>query len=248
MYPDVVDLREFYESEYGLLVRRFVRDQLRQLWPHVQGQSLLGLGYATPYLRPFIGEASCTISFMPAPQGVTWWPREGPNHTALTEEINLPLPDQAIDRLLLMHSLENTENMSGLLTEAWRILSPQGRMIVMVPQRSSPLAHDTRKPFGYGFSFTLPHIKRTLINNRFQMERHIRCAYLPPFLFGLLARHAEWIERQGGRFVPAMAGVLLVEVSKQVYARPLREKVRVAGPAILPISNLVSPSSTRESL
>lgn len=246
MYPDVVDLREFYESDLGAMAQRIVRAQLRALWPNVQGQALLGLGYATPYLRPFLGEASRVMALMPGPQGVTWWPREGPNRTALTEETDLPLADQSVDRLLLVHDLENTENISGLLNEAWRVLSPTGRMIVIAPQRSGSWAHDARTPFGFGFSFSLPHLKRTLANNRFQPERHLRCLYTPPFMFRILASHVDWIERQGTRFLPGAAGVLLIEAGKQAYARPAREKVRVAGPALLPMRGLITPTSSRE--
>lgn len=248
MYPDVVDLREFYESDVGRMARDVLRAQLRTLWPNVQGQSLLGLGYTTPFLRPFVGEAARVMALMPAQQGVTWWPREGPNRTALTEETGLPLADSSIDKIFLAHNLENTENISGLLSEIWRVLAPSGRMIALVPQRSSFWARDSRTPFSYGFSFTLSHVKRILANNKFQPERHVRCLYTPPFAYRLLAKHTDWIEKQGARFLPHAAGALLLEAGKQAYGRPVREKVRVAGPALLPMRDLIAPTSTREGL
>src|SRR5262245_45608322 len=110
MYPDVVDLREFYESELGGLVRGLLRTPLRKLWDNTTGQTLLGLGYATPHLRLFKEEAGRSFAFMPAQQGVTWWPREGPNATALTEETHLPLEDSSVDRILMVHALENSEH------------------------------------------------------------------------------------------------------------------------------------------
>src|SRR5262249_1303760 len=158
-----------------------------QIWPNVAGQRVLGLGFSTPYLRSFLPEAERTAACMPAPQGVTWWPREGPNRTCLAEENALPLPDQAFDRILLMHALQNTEHISGLLPEAWRVLAAGRRMIVAVPHRGGFWSHHSKTPFGFGFSFSLPQLKRTLTNNRFQVERVARAAFLPPFATRLMS-------------------------------------------------------------
>jgi SAM-dependent methyltransferase len=245
MYPDVVDLREFYESELGRLTRRLVQEGCRRLWPSVQGEIVIGCGYATPYLRPFMQEADRVMALMPAQQGVTWWPREGPNATALIEETQLPLPDQSVDRVILAHGLENTDHIGDLLQECWRVLKPQGRLLVIVPGRSGWWARSAQSPFGYGFSFSFPHLRRVLVHNRFQIERHDRAVFVPPWAIPVFGKSIDWMERQGRRFIPAFAGVLLVEVSKQVYARPIREKVRMARPVIVPMPDLVSPTPTR---
>jgi SAM-dependent methyltransferase len=251
MYPDVVDLREFYESDLGRLAQRLVRERIRTLWPNIAGENLLGLGYATPYLRPFLGEAGRVMALMPAQQGVTWWPRDGANLTSLTEETFLPLPDGAVDRILMMHSLENTEHIGDVLQESQRVLSSNGKMIIMVPNRSGWWARDSRTPFGFGFSFSLPHIRRILTHNRFQLERHARAMFMPPFAYPLLNKSVNWLEKHGEVFLPGLAGVLLMEVSKQVYARPvqsLREKFvheKIRMPKLLPIAN---PVPIRETL
>jgi SAM-dependent methyltransferase len=244
MYPTVADLREFYESELGGLARRLMRTQLRSLWDNVTGQRLLGFGYALPYLRGFVEEADRVCAFMPAPQGVTWWPHEGPNATVLTEEISWPLEDSSIDRILFVHALENSDHIGSLLQEAWRVLAGNGRMIIAVPHRGGFWAMATHTPFGYGFAFSMAHIRRILTHNRFQVERHTRALFLPPFLHRLFAPYAEWIERNGARFLPALGGVLLIEVSKQVYVRPPREAVRATKESILPIPSLAEPTPT----
>ncbi len=256
MYPDVVDLREFYESDLGQLAQRLVRDGVRKLWPNIASETLLGMGYATPYLRPFLGEAARVLAFMPAQQGITWWPRDGLNLTSLTEETCLPLPDHSVDRILMMHSAENTEHIGDVLQEMSRVLSVNGRMIVMVPNRSGWWARDTRTPFGFGFSFSLPHIRRILTHHGFQVERHVRAMYTPPFASRWAKHYVNWIEKQGDAFLPSLAGVLLIEVSKQVYARPItkqvsREKVIVKKPIfvkpddLIPIPGFGEPNPTR---
>lgn len=246
MYPDVVDLREFYESPCGTLARRLLREKLRALWPQTAHMAILGFGYATPLLRPFMDDAVRVLAFMPAQQGITWWPREGPNATSLTEETQWPLPDGAVDRIVLAHTLENSEQISAVLQEAHRVLAPHGKMMVLVPNRSGWWAHESATPFGFGFSFSLPHIKRMLVHNHFQLERHARALFLPPFAHGMFGRHADVIEKYGNRFLPALAGVLFIEVGKQTYARPARAAVRVARPAFMPaLPPLVSPTTTR---
>ena len=93
MWSDVLDLEEFYASTLGQMTARLLRARLREVWPNVRGDTVLGLGYATPLLRPFVEEAGRTLAFMPGQQGVTRWPREGSNLAYLVDELDLPLPD-----------------------------------------------------------------------------------------------------------------------------------------------------------
>ncbi|HVY12635.1 MAG TPA: methyltransferase domain-containing protein [Alphaproteobacteria bacterium] len=244
MYPNISDLRSFYDSGLGDLPRRFIRAQLRKLWPNVGGLNVLGLGYATPHLRIFAEEAQRVLAFMPAQQGTLPWPAEGPNATALVEETALPLPEGSIDRLLIVHALENTQNIGALLQEAWRVLAGQGRMIIVVPKRGGFWAMDSSNPFGFGFSFSLGHIRRLLAHHRFEVSRCRRALFVPPFAQKFLAPSAGWIENFGAHVLPALAGVLVIEVSKQVYARPPAEKARIEKPVLLPLPELIAPSPT----
>src|SRR4026208_1406181 len=109
MWTDVLDLNEFYSSTLGQMTVRLLRARRGEVWPNVRGEAVLGLGYATPFLRPFREEAARTLAFMPAQQGATRWQREGRHRTALVDEMDLPLPDRSIDRVLLVHAVESTE-------------------------------------------------------------------------------------------------------------------------------------------
>ena len=86
MYQDVADLNAFYRSRLGQLTRRVVLARVRAILPDLAGESLLGLGYATPYLRVFSGEAERVLGLCPAAQGVIRWPNDGPSQVALIEE------------------------------------------------------------------------------------------------------------------------------------------------------------------
>jgi hypothetical protein len=119
-YSDVIDLRDFYQSRLGEVARRLIRQRIRSLWPDVSGLSVLGLGYANPYLRPFLGEAERVLSVMPARQGVLHWPGDGPNIVSLVNEAELPLQNFSIDRVLMVHALEGAVDADAMLQGAGR--------------------------------------------------------------------------------------------------------------------------------
>src|SRR5579884_4508368 len=101
----VRDLTHFYDSHLGAVARRILLRRMRQIWPDVGGLRLLGYGYATPYLRPFLLEAERGVAAMPAHMGFAAWPG-GKCLTTLVEEDQLPFPDAFFDRVLVVHGLE----------------------------------------------------------------------------------------------------------------------------------------------
>src|SRR5277367_3513021 len=111
------------------MARRMLRRRIRLIWPDLNGMRLLALGFGTPYLRPFLGETERTIAIMPAAQGVVPWPPEGPGLVALAEESELPLPDRSVDRVLVVHCLESTENQRGMMREIWRVMADGGKLL-----------------------------------------------------------------------------------------------------------------------
>ena len=70
MALDAIELADFYDSHLGAVARRILLRRMRQTWPDVSGLRMLGLGYAVPYLRPFLLEAERAVAAMPAGQGV----------------------------------------------------------------------------------------------------------------------------------------------------------------------------------
>ena len=101
MSIDVVDLRDFYGQRLGTVARHFIGNSIRKRWTDLREQRVLGVGYATPYLGLFREEAERRLAFMPAAQGVVKWPTARPALAALVDEFELPLPDSAVDRVLL---------------------------------------------------------------------------------------------------------------------------------------------------
>ena len=234
MWHDVVDLRDFYETQLGEVARQTIRRAVRNLWPDLHGQSLLGLGYATPYLRQFRAEAASLLACMPAAQGVLHWPPEGPNAVALADEFELPLPDYSVDRVLLVHAFESTENLRAMLHEVWRVLTGDGRVLIVVPNRRGLWTRFERTPFGWGHPFSRAQLSRLLRDNLFTPARTERALYIPPVRSRTLLRSAMAWERLGQRWFPTFSGVLMIEASKQLYApNAVRERARRRRPVVV---------------
>ena len=248
MHLDVSDLKGFYDLRLGQIARRLVRKRIRELWPAVRGQSVLGLGYATPYLRPFQDEAERVLAFMPAQQGVIAWPQESGCLTALVDETELPIPDSSVDRVILAHVLETSESLRPLLRQVWRVLTGNGRLIVIAPNRLSLWAQFEMTPFGHGTPFSRAQLHRLLTDSMFTPLTVANCLYFPPFGTRQLVRDGMRWEAIGERVWPRFSGVLVAEATKQVYALApeggQRQRVR-ARPILIP-GGAVNRGATEE--
>jgi len=246
MYHDVVDLRDFYETQLGEIARRMLRRAIRSIWPDLRGQRVLGLGYATPYLRQFRPEAERVLAFMPASQGVMHWPPDGPGVTALVDEMELPLPDVSVDRVLLVHGIEHAIYQRDLLREIWRVLSGNGRLLVIAPNRRGIWARLDRTPLGWGHPYSQAQLSRLLRDNMFTPTRSARALYLPPTRSRALLRSAPAWERMGNRFFPTFSGVVMLEAGKQLYApTALPARPRLHRPLVVPFPKPARPLAGR---
>jgi len=239
MFVDVVDLRNFYGQALGAVARRFVGRGIRSRWRDTRGLSTLGIGYATPYLGLFREEAERCLAFMPAAQGVVKWPTERPALTALVDENELPLPDGAVDRVLLVHALEMSQDAGALLREVWRVLAAGGRILVVVPNRRGVWARTDTTPFGQGRPYSRAQINQLLRETWFTPTGWGEALYVPPIGRKWFLRSAVAWERAGATISAPFAGVHIVEASKQVYrAIPVRRErerfVPALKPALLP--------------
>lgn len=218
MWSNVVDLRNFYRTKMGRVARRVIRDHVRTHWADVAGMNVLGIGYATPYLGAFRDEADRVISVMPARQGVLRWPDDAPNLTTLTDEAELPFPDVSMDRVLLVHALESSEQLRPMLREIWRVMADGGRLLVVVPNRTGIWARLDRTPFGHGHPYTNSQISMLLRDTMFDPLGAHFGLFMPPSRRRISIASAPALERIGGRWFPRLGGVLFVEASKQIYA------------------------------
>jgi SAM-dependent methyltransferase len=224
MASDVVDLRDFYRTGVGQVARRMIRRAIQRVWPDLHAVRLLGLGYATPFLAALSGNTERTVAVMPASLGVLGWPSDAANLVALADEGELPFADYSIDRVLLVHALETSEEVRAMLKEIWRILAGGGRLLIVAPNRRGIWARLDRTPLGSGRPYTLSQLSQLLRDEQFTPIGSDAALFIPPTRHRVMLRSAAAWERIGKRWFPTFAGVLLVEATKQIYAKPAAAK------------------------
>ena len=239
MQLDVTELRDFYIRPLGQIVRRLLLHRLRARWRHLDGQTVIGLGFASPYLGAFRGEARRVGALMPVEQGALVWPQDAARLTVMVEGDQLPLPDSSVDRLLAVHCLEMAERVAPQLREMWRVLAPEGRLVMIVPNRASMWARFDSTPFGHGRPYSRRQLERLLADAMFTPTDWANALFVPPFEHNMVVRSATAFERLGSRVSPGFGGVIIVEARKELIA-PIgaRATVRSRIGGLVPVNPL----------
>ena len=237
--PDIVHLRQFYATPLGDSVRALIAASISRFWPAAHNDTIFAFGYATPYLAPYAGNniAAC----MPAQQGAEYFPRDGDNIALLMHDSELPFSESSANRALMVHSIENSEQLSWMIQEIWRVLTPGGRVLAVVPNRFSLWSRLSRSPLGYGRPFSMAQLHDLFTGHQFAITHSSTALFMPPVRVRWLWKAAPKLERICVTLCDAlgfhMGGVLLIEAEKQLYS-PIRQPV-VAGRAYRPVMGTV---------
>ncbi len=222
MYRDIAEIRQFYQSPLGRFVVSALDKKIRFFWPDLKTDTrlLAGVGYAFPFLND--APDSKHIAVMAAGLGAQRWPADDGDATragrvVVADDHVLPFAEQSIDRLLLVHAVENADYLRELMAEAWRVLKPNGRMLLVVPSRAGLWSHVDKTPFGHGRPYSMKQMRNLLRAADFVVERHTRALYAPPSHNRLLIRLAPMLDIAGEMLLPKFGGVVLVEASKHLY-------------------------------
>ncbi|ACA16527.1 Methyltransferase type 11 [Methylobacterium sp. 4-46] len=237
MSVDVTDLRAFYGGPLGAVAQRHVGRAVHRFLGSVAGLRVLGLGYAVPYLGPVRHAAERTLAFMPATQGVVNWPTTGRTASALVDPTMMPLPEAAVDRVIVIHAIEAVESPAELLQEVWRVLTPGGRLVLVVPNRRGLWARRDATPFGHGQPYSRSQLSRLMRETLFSAEGWAETLYMPPVEGWVTLRTASAWERVGTGLSLPFAGLHVVDAIKQLH-RPVavfaRRAARLRAPVLVP--------------
>jgi SAM-dependent methyltransferase len=226
MRQDVTTLEKFYASPLGKVAAKTLATRMQSLWGGCAQEQMLGFGFATPLLDRMGASAQLQVAAMPAAQGaLTWAPTANGVSTVLCDETALPFRDGMFSRIVVMHGMEETSAPHELLRELWRVMAPEGKLIVIAANRLGLWARSEATPFGQGRPWTRGQLARELSAAMFQTTAWTHALHMPPTGWApVLALHEGW-EKVGERLSAVMGGVVLIEATKRLYVTPKGEKI-----------------------
>lgn len=227
----------FYKTPLGHYVQQTLTQALGEFWERDDRLSLVSMGYPTPFLKA----TWCCVDKVTILESA--YSDDHFEEAILTKNGRLPLPDESVDRLLMVHALEYVVDPRPILREAWRVLSGQGRMIVVIPNRFGLWAQRDDTPFGKGAAYTTSQMIGLLQETQFVpiFLRHVLYGF--PIHFPFMPDTAPLlIERMGQLFLAGFSGVIMCEVQKQVYGlHPPSKQVLIGPPrSAVALSRLLS--------
>ncbi len=232
MTQDITDIQRFYKTTLGRHCQYRINHLVQELWPDFRNLSVLGMGYPIPYLTTYLGASSqkkaerlCVM--MNAPQGIVHWPSAEKNATALIDYDAIPLADQSVDRIVMIHSLEYSETPHATLREVWRVLKSNGRVLIITPNRRSIWAQLDDTPFGHGNPYTMTQLTEILREHQFATLRNVRGLYILPTQNALIQSIFPMCDRLGPLMFQKFSGVVGIEASKQLYVNLAPKEKRV---------------------
>jgi SAM-dependent methyltransferase len=214
-------LEEFYASRLGEVACYLLLKRVNDLWGDCANQMVLGMGYAHPLLAGISATAKACMAVTPH-HGTAgaWSGTDRGVSTCLAEDDRLPFADNTFDRVVLLHAVEEAESPRSVMREAWRVLSPEGRALIVVANRKGLWSLSEATPFGHGRPWTRRQLIAWLNDHLFQVTASTTAAHLPPLDWRFLTHAADGFERFGEVVTPGFGGLVLVEAVKHLYAKP----------------------------
>ena len=243
MRQSVVQLEKFYAGRLGRLSAIMVMRRLQNLWPHLSGRHILGLGYAGPFIKSYMETAKSITLAMPAAQGAVVTRSKRGMISALVDDHRLPFADASFDNVILAHGIEEAVDVQTLLRELWRVTLPEGKIVIIAAHRRGLWAQFDKTPFGYGRPFSRGQLRKALEEAGFIPLLSAGVLYSPPMRLFARPKLSLAAERMGEMLYPGVSGLIMVEAVKRLYAeqdRGLVERVKapkrsgVAIPGIQP--------------
>ena len=168
------DIQSWYTKPVGEWVLDQEQHLLDQIWPECFGYYLLELG-----LSPAVTQLSCASRLR---NHVYLSPASAPEVNIVSEFTDLPLASDSVDVVLVHHWLGMLDNPVEALEEIYRVLVPEGRVIICGLRPAwwcgwyDKVAQEQRFPWSF-HSARVGELKRWLGNVGFTMVKRVRHSY-----------------------------------------------------------------------
>lgn len=213
------DYDDFYLTRTGRLVRNTLRHRIRKTWPNVKGARVFGYGFSYPYLDLFLPEAELCVGAGRVEMGTLAWPNKASSASLLAASTAFPFEQSFFDNVLLVHAMEHAGSVRSLLQESWRVLRGNGRLILVVPNRTGLWSMASWSPFGVGTPYSRMQIEDFLRQEQFDIESVTPALFALPSTRESTHKMAPSLEKIGPYIMPALSGVYIIECTKKLYAR-----------------------------
>lgn len=214
MKIDLNLIDNFYQDKLGKLVCHFISKEINKIWPQTANDDILGLSYSIPFLEKTLGYRIVEMAEAPLANNTY------PNRVFIGDLNCIPFQDNSFDKILAIHCLENSINIDETINELWRVLKPEGSLILIVPNRRGVWSRIDNNPFGFGVPFSRRQIRKILTDNMFNIRSIKRSIFFPPLNASGVFIFAKLIESFGSKIWPSLGGVLFIEASKRIYIEP----------------------------
>lgn len=216
-------IAEFYQSPLGQMTHDFLQAQLRKIITALRFEErVLVIGFGLPFAADLaaMGSDKITLAYLEQMPAVPW-PDAAAHQVCVVSPDALPFGDVTFDKVIIIHALEFAPDASHLLYEVQRVLTAQGQMICIAPNRNGIWSWFEHTPFGEGHTFSTRQMRRLLTQAQLA-PLHIRTALYPPPLnlsFHKIALSiARGIESICGALNFRIGGVVIAVAQKQRYA------------------------------
>lgn len=212
----VKNFEAFYKTTSGNYLSNEIENLLIRSWSEadIARCHTLCLGYPPPGLKAVSSKAASFALFTPAFLGPKKMIKNGKSYSAMGDETHLPLHPGSYDRALIFHALEYMEDPVSFLEEVWKVLSPGGRVFMMVPNKKGAWKKSGIPTTAATKGFLFREIKTLLMEKGFTITGNFGASYgLPVDFFGTVLFSGLLKTLSGGGSV-GFPGFLIFEAEK----------------------------------
>ncbi len=236
--PSSKNLDVFYQTPTGKKLSNEIENCLTSSWPREELKEchLLCVGFPPPGIMETCLQGKSFALFSPSFLGSKKIVRKGQNMSAVGNEADLPFREGSYDRILIFHALEYTEDAVSFIEGLWKVLSPGGRIFLMVPNKKGAWKKTGLPKPDLANPFLFQEVRSFLEKNGFTLINNYGAWYgLPVDFFGTVL-FSGLLKRLSGGGSVGFPGFLIFEAEKKIISpiyKPIRAFKKVpAKPAV----------------
>lgn len=220
------DYAEEYESWYatakGKTAWRLEREALLRLLEPLPGERVLEIGCGTGILSREMADRGLEVTGIDISTAMLDVARKNNRSSNITflcaDGANLPFPEAAYDVVVCFTVLEFVARPEDVITEAWRVLKPGGRLLIGFLNRLSPWAVARRGRGVFAQARFYTHWEMLRLAGTLLQASQIKWTgviYFPPRLGGKGLRFAGTLDFLGRYIAKPFGAIIILRIQKK---------------------------------